>query len=64
MSHKFPLRATAPQLKTPHGERISATRSNFPLLKGLSIYHLLIREGCFREPHWHANADELAYCLK
>ena len=64
MSHKFPLRETAPQLKTPHGERISASRSNFPLLKGLSIYHLLIREGCFREPHWHANADELAYCLK
>jgi len=27
------------------------------------MYRLLLAEGCFREPHWHPNADELAYCV-
>lgn len=61
--HKFPLLATPPQLVTSCGARTSATAANFPILKGLSIYHLVIRPGCFREPHWHANADEVGYCL-
>lgn len=61
--HKFPLVATTPQLITPYGTRTFATAENFPILKRLSVYRLLIRPGCFREPHWHANADELGYCL-
>lgn len=64
MSHKFPLSLTPPQLSTPCGSRTSATKSNFPILRGLSLYRLVIAEGCFREPHWHANADELSYCLR
>ena len=64
MSHKFPLGATPPQLVTPLGTKTQATKSNFPILKGLSLYHLVINPGCFREPHWHANADELGYCLR
>ena len=63
MSHKFPLAETNPQLSTPLGTKTQATKSNFPILKGLSLYRLTINEGCFREPHWHANADELGYCL-
>jgi len=63
MSHKFPLGATPPQLATPLGTKTKASKANFPILKGLSLYRLVINEGCFREPHWHANADELAYCL-
>ena len=63
MSHKFPLAATPPQLTTPYGTKTQATKSNFPILKGLSLYRLAISAGCFREPHWHANADELGYCL-
>lgn len=61
--HKFPLSTTPPQLVTPFGTRASVTKSELPVLKGLSIYRLVIHAGCFREPHWHANADELGYCL-
>jgi oxalate decarboxylase len=64
MSHRFPLLQTAPQVSTPAGFRSSATKANFPILKGLSVYRLVVHEGCFREPHWHANADELSYCVK
>ncbi len=63
MSHKFPLSVRAPQLVTPFGSKLQANQTNFPILKGLSLYRLVINAGCFREPHWHANADELAYCL-
>ncbi|MDX2080613.1 MAG: cupin domain-containing protein [Terrimicrobiaceae bacterium] len=63
MSHRFHLRATPPQFSSECGRRTFANATNFPLLKNLSIYHLAVNPGCFREPHWHANADELAYCL-
>ncbi len=63
MAHRFPLGGTPPQLVTPHGCRTSATRENFPILQRLSAYLLQLQPGCFREPHWHANADELGYCL-
>ncbi len=36
---------------------------NFPLLRGMSMRRLVLAPGAIREPHWHANADELAYCL-
>ncbi len=64
MSHKFSLHRLKPQIANEHGTKTSVNSSNFPILKGLSIYRLVINEGCFREPHWHANAHELAYCLK
>lgn len=64
MSHKFPLQTVSPQFSNPCGARTSVNKSNFPILEGLAVYHLSINEGCFREPHWHANADELAYCTR
>ncbi len=64
MSHKFPLHATDPEFSNSCGSKVSVNKSNFPILDRLSLYRLVINEGCFREPHWHANADELAYCLK
>ncbi len=64
MSHKLSLTATKPQFSNDCGSKIAVNQSTLPILKGLSIYLLTINEGCFREPHWHANADELAYCLK
>jgi oxalate decarboxylase len=30
----------------------------------MSFYKLVIHTHAVREPHWHANADELGYCLK
>jgi oxalate decarboxylase len=39
------------------------TKANFPILERISIKRLTIEPGAIREPHWHANADELTYCL-
>jgi oxalate decarboxylase len=63
MSHKFALHTAEADLRNHGGSRASATQSNFPILRGLSVSKLAIEPGCFREPHWHANADELGYCL-
>ena len=46
------------------GSRTAVTASNFPALEGMSLYKLSIEPGCFREPHWHPNADEMGYCTK
>lgn len=64
MSHKLALHGIKPQISNEFGSRVSADKSNFPILDGLSLYRLVVNEGGFREPHWHANADELAYCLR
>ena len=36
---------------------------SFPILDRLSIKRLLLEPGSIREPHWHANASELTYCV-
>lgn len=41
--------------------RISA--AELPILRRLSIKRLLLAPNAIREPHWHANASELTYCL-
>jgi len=57
------LNRLEPQFSSAYGSRTSAAKANFPALQGMAMYRLLINEGCFREPHWHPNADELGYCL-
>ena len=64
MKHNLAFRSIKPQISNKCGSRTSATKSNFPPLERLSLHKLVIEPGCFREPHWHANADELAYCTK
>lgn len=64
MSHKISLHNAAPQVSNEFGSKAAINKTHLPSLKGLSIYRLVINEGCFREPHWHANADELGYCLR
>lgn len=39
------------------------TVDNLPILKRLSIKRVLINPGGMRTPHWHANANELTYCV-
>ncbi len=63
LSHLYPLSQMEPQNKTEAGYRIEATKENFPLLNGMSFYRLVLYPNAVREPHWHANADELGYCL-
>ncbi len=48
------------------GELGSMTRLNadsFPLLNRMSIKRMVLEPGTIREPHWHANANELTYCV-
>ncbi len=61
--HLLRLSQQKPQDVTPWGWRLKATQSNFPALKNLSLYRVSIQPGAAREPHWHANADELGYCI-
>ncbi|MBJ7464868.1 MAG: cupin domain-containing protein, partial [Mycolicibacterium sp.] len=39
------------------------TADNFPILRGLSMKRLVLNPGAMRTPHWHANANELTYCV-
>lgn len=64
MSHKTSFRTTQPQISNDSGVKTAINKSNFPILERLAIYRLTLNPGCFREPHWHANANELSYCLK
>jgi len=36
---------------------------NLGVLKNLSIKRVVIQPGAMRTPHWHANANELTYCV-
>ncbi|MDR3623685.1 MAG: cupin domain-containing protein [Chlamydiales bacterium] len=63
-SHLFHLGKLEPQNKVTGGTRVRATKSNFPALQGMSFYKLILSPRAIREPHWHANADELGVCLK
>lgn len=64
MEHHLPLHKVPPQDICKNGYRLRATKSNFPALQGISFYKLGLEPRSVREPHWHANADELGYCLK
>lgn len=64
MSHLFHLSDVKSQNQNANGYRLEISKSNFPLLRGMSFYKLGLNPQGIREPHWHANADELGYCLK
>ena len=46
-----------------YGSVTQLTVDDFPLLNRLSIKRVLLAPRGLREPHWHANAHELTYCL-
>lgn len=64
MQHLLSLHKSGPQESFKGGYRLKATKSTFPVLQGMSFYKLVLHPNGMREPHWHANADELGYCLK
>ena len=45
------------------GSITELTSESLPILSGLSAKRLVLEPGSVREPHWHANASELTYCL-
>lgn len=64
MKHHLSFHKLDPQDKASGGYRTKATKSNFPALHNMAFYRLILHQHAVREPHWHANADELGYCLK
>ena len=52
---------------TVHDDALGSIRrlnaDDFPLLERMSIKRMLLAPGSIREPHWHANANELGYVL-
>jgi oxalate decarboxylase len=60
--HVFHLGETSPQVATAHGARTAVRGEDFPILERISLARLTLEAGGFREPHWHANANELGYC--
>jgi oxalate decarboxylase len=62
--YHFRLSQQAPHNTAEGGYRILGTKKNFPALNGMSVYFLSLQPQAVREPHWHANADELGYCIK
>ncbi len=45
------------------GSITRVTADTFPILSGLSIKRVVINPDAMRTPHWHANANELTYCV-
>ena len=64
MKHHLSFGKLKPQDKSSGGYRTKATKRSFPALQNMSFYKLILHKQAVREPHWHANADELGYCLK
>lgn len=46
------------------GSMRRVTADTLPILKNLSIKRVLLQPGAMRTPHWHANANELTYCVR
>lgn len=62
--HVASLTAGEPSFQGPEGSIQQVDARSLPLLKRLSVRRLLLAPGGLREPHWHANAHELGYCVR
>lgn len=63
-AHSMSLTGADPMFESGLGSLRRVTAEELPMLRRISIKRLLLAAGTIREPHWHANADELTYCLK
>lgn len=62
--HVASLARQKPRFEIPEGSVSHVDSSDLPVLRRLSIRRLLLGTHSVREPHWHANAHELGYCLR
>ncbi|PVH74242.1 RmlC-like cupin [Cadophora sp. DSE1049] len=62
--HVFSLLNAKPYHDTDLGNMRRCTAEDLPILKNLSMKRLVLAPGAIREPHWHANCNELAYCIQ
>jgi oxalate decarboxylase len=61
--HVTSLISATPYYITKLGSMQRISSNELPILRNLSIKRLILEPGSIREPHWHANCNELAYCL-
>ncbi len=64
LSHCFRTKDITPQKIYAHGNRLDVGKEIFPSLREMALSILTLHENGFREPHWHPNAHELAYCVE
>ncbi|MEU3187892.1 cupin domain-containing protein [Streptomyces sp. NPDC006923] len=62
--HVRSLMAQPHTTSTAAGTIGELTQANFTALSRLSIRRLVLAPLAVREPHWHANANELSYCVR
>jgi oxalate decarboxylase len=62
--HIISLSGKKPYFADNSGSQTRIDANDLPRLNRLSIRRLLLAPGGVREPHWHANAHELGYCLQ
>ncbi|UZK66289.1 cupin domain-containing protein [Sphingomonas sp. M1-B02] len=61
--HVRSLLHAAPVYEGALGSARAVTADHFSLLQRMSMQRLVLTAGTIREPHWYANANELAYCV-
>lgn len=61
--HTISLAGQKPRFEGPRGSITHMDVTDLPILRRLSIRRLLLAPLGLREPHWHANAHELGYCV-
>ncbi len=62
--HLRSLKEKAASFAGPSGSITQMDANDLPILKRLSLRRLLLSPRGVREPHWHANANELGYCIR
>lgn len=62
--HLTSLTQKVPIFTNTFGAIARIDAADMPILKRLSLRRLMLAPRGVREPHWHANAHELGYCLK
>ncbi|KAJ5936108.1 RmlC-like cupin [Penicillium verhagenii] len=63
-THKHSLLHDEPLFTSELGSFQSVTAAKLPVLKNLSIERFVLSPSAIREPHWLANANQLAYVLR
>jgi oxalate decarboxylase len=61
--HVLSLAKQTPRFEGPMGSITHVDAGDLAILQHLSFRRLILGQGGLREPHWHANAHELGYCL-
>ncbi|RUT95227.1 cupin domain-containing protein, partial [Mesorhizobium sp. M7A.T.Ca.TU.009.01.3.2] len=62
--HVISMAIQKPSFEGPAGSIKHVDVENLSILRRLSLRHLVLAPGGVHEPHWHANANELGYCIR